>query len=180
MRLLLQRRCPQRLQRARSRRPSLADSARRDRRITREIATEALQQRVLLYDKQGEEHYNLISALHKSVRNSDADAALYWLGRMLAAGEDPLYVARRVVRMAVEDIGLAAPEALNLSLSARDAMDFLGSPEGDLALAAGRRLSRARAQIERRLHRLRSAVSTTSRTPAPNPSRCTCATRPRS
>jgi putative ATPase len=106
-----------------------------DKTITRAIATEALQQRVLLYDKQGEEHYNLISALHKSVRNSDADAALYWLGRMLKSGEDPLYVARRVVRMAVEDIGLAAPEALNLCLSARDMVDFLGSPEGDLALA---------------------------------------------
>jgi putative ATPase len=109
--------------------------ARAEKQITRELATEALQQRVLLYDKQGEEHYNLISALHKSVRNSDADAALYWLGRMLQAGEDPMYVARRVVRMAVEDIGLAAPEALNLTLSARDAMHFLGSPEGDLALA---------------------------------------------
>ena len=95
----------------------------------------ALQQRVLLYDKQGEEHYNLISALHKSVRNSDADASLYWLGRMLQAGEDPMYVARRLVRMAVEDIGLAAPEALRLTLAARDAIDFLGSPEGDLALA---------------------------------------------
>jgi len=105
------------------------------RRITTEIAAEALQQRVLLYDKSGEEHYNLISALHKSVRNSDVDASLYWLGRMLHAGEDPMYVARRVVRMAVEDIGLAAPEALNLTLSARDAMHFLGSPEGDLALA---------------------------------------------
>ncbi|HEX3437256.1 MAG TPA: replication-associated recombination protein A [Pseudacidobacterium sp.] len=106
-----------------------------DHRITTEIATEAVQQRVLLYDKQGEEHYNLISALHKSVRNSDADASLYWLGRMLESGEDPMYVVRRVIRMAVEDIGLAAPEALNLCLSARDAMDFLGSPEGDLALA---------------------------------------------
>ena len=103
--------------------------------ITREIATEALQQRVLMYDKGGEEHYNLISALHKSVRNSDPDASLYWLGRMMKAGEDPLYIARRVVRMAVEDIGLAAPEALNLCLSARDMVDFLGSPEGDLALA---------------------------------------------
>ena len=103
--------------------------------ITRELAAEALQQRVLLYDKKGEQHYDLISALHKSVRNSDADASLYWLGRMLRAGEDPMYVARRVVRMAVEDIGLAAPEALNLCLSARDAMHFLGSPEGDLALA---------------------------------------------
>ena len=103
--------------------------------LTRELAAEALQQRVLLYDKKGEQHYDIISALHKSVRNSDADAALYWLGRMMVAGEDPMYIARRVVRMAVEDIGLAAPEALNLCLSARDAMHFLGSPEGDLALA---------------------------------------------
>ncbi len=110
-------------------------SGRGETKITRELAAEALQQRVLLYDKKGEQHYDLISALHKSVRNSDADAALYWLGRMLRAGEDPVYVARRVVRMAVEDIGLAAPEALNLCLSARDAMHFLGSPEGDLALA---------------------------------------------
>src|SRR6185312_12268054 len=103
--------------------------------LTKAIAAEALQQRILLYDKKGEQHYDIISALHKSVRNSDADAALYWLGRMLVAGEDPMYIARRVVRMAVEDIGLAAPEALNLCLSAREAMDFLGSPEGDLALA---------------------------------------------
>ena len=103
--------------------------------IDKELAKEAIQQRVLMYDKSGEEHYNLISALHKSVRNSDPDAALYWLARMFAAGEDPLYLARRVVRMAVEDIGLAAPEALNLCLSAKEAIDFLGSPEGDLALA---------------------------------------------
>jgi len=103
--------------------------------IDRALAQEALQQRVLIYDKSGEEHYNLISALHKSVRNSDPDAALYWLGRMFAAGEDPMYLARRVIRMAVEDIGLAAPEALNLCLSARQTMEFLGSPEGDLALA---------------------------------------------
>ena len=104
-------------------------------RITRETVQNALQQRVLLYDKQGEEHFNLISALHKSIRNSDADASLYWLGRMLQAGEDPMYIARRLVRMAIEDIGLAAPEALNLTLAAREAIDFLGSPEGDLALA---------------------------------------------
>jgi putative ATPase len=103
--------------------------------ITKAIATEALQQRVLLYDKSGEEHYNLISALHKSVRNSDPDAALYWLARMFAGGEDPLYLARRITRMAIEDIGLAAPEALNLCNSARQAVEFLGSPEGDLALA---------------------------------------------
>ena len=106
-----------------------------ERTITKPLAAEAMQRRVLLYDKKGEQHYDIISALHKSVRNSDPDAALYWLGRMLQAGEDPMYVARRVVRMAVEDIGLAAPEALNLCLSARDAMHFLGQPEGDLALA---------------------------------------------
>ena len=103
--------------------------------ITDEIVHDALQKRVLLYDKTGEEHYNLISALHKSVRNSDPDAALYWLGRMLEAGEDPLYVARRVVRMAVEDIGLADPNALSLCMAARDAVDFIGMPEGNLALA---------------------------------------------
>jgi putative ATPase len=103
--------------------------------ITTEIVQDALQKRVLLYDKAGEEHYNLISALHKSVRNSDADAALYWLARMLEAGEDPLYIARRVVRMAVEDIGLAEPNALALCMAARDAVDFIGMPEGNLALA---------------------------------------------
>ncbi len=105
------------------------------KRIDKKLAGEAVQQRVLMYDKSGEEHYNLISALHKSVRNSDPDAALYWLARMFAGGEDPLYLARRIVRMAIEDIGLAAPEALNLTLSAKEAVDFLGSPEGDLALA---------------------------------------------
>jgi putative ATPase len=103
--------------------------------ITDAIVTDALQKRVLMYDKAGEEHYNLISALHKSVRNSDPDAALYWLARMLEAGEDRLYVARRVVRMAIEDIGLADPNALGITLAARDAFDFLGIPEGDLALA---------------------------------------------
>jgi putative ATPase len=112
---------------------ALSDGAKKH--IDRVLAGEAVQQRVLMYDKSGEEHYNLISALHKSVRNSDPDAALYWLARMFASGEDPLYLARRVVRMAVEDIGLAAPEALNLCLSAKEAIDFLGSPEGDLALA---------------------------------------------
>ncbi len=103
--------------------------------ITDDIVTDALQKRVLRYDKAGEEHYNLISALHKSVRNSDPDASLYWLGRMLEAGEDPLYIARRVVRMAVEDIGLAEPNALALCMAARDAVDFIGMPEGNLALA---------------------------------------------
>jgi putative ATPase len=108
---------------------------RKARHIDKSLAGDAVQQRVLMYDKSGEEHYNLISALHKSVRNSDPDAALYWLARMFAGGEDPLYLARRIVRMAIEDIGLAAPEALNLTLSAKETVDFLGSPEGDLALA---------------------------------------------
>ena len=104
-------------------------------RITEEVAREALQHRFAHYDKAGEEHFNLISALHKAVRGSDPDAALYWLSRMLEGGEDPLYLARRLVRMAVEDIGLADPQALRLALAARDAFHFLGSPEGDLALA---------------------------------------------
>ncbi|MFB3917746.1 MAG: replication-associated recombination protein A [Terriglobales bacterium] len=103
--------------------------------VTAQMVQDAVQRRVLLYDKAGEEHYNLISALHKSVRNSDPDAALYWLGRMLEAGEDPLYIARRLVRMAVEDIGLADPNALALTMAARDAVDFIGMPEGNLALA---------------------------------------------
>jgi putative ATPase len=103
--------------------------------ISDDMVKDALQKRVLLYDKTGEEHYNLISALHKSVRNSDPDASLYWLGRMLEAGEDPLYIARRVVRMAVEDVGLAEPGALALCMAARDAVDFIGMPEGNLALA---------------------------------------------
>jgi len=107
----------------------------RAKAITVENVQEALQQRTLLYDKSGEEHFNLISALHKSLRNSDVDASLYWLVRMLAAGEDPLYVARRLVRFASEDIGLADPQALALTLHAKEAYDFLGSPEGELALA---------------------------------------------
>jgi putative ATPase len=113
----------------------LAASPSRAAEISEATIQEALQKRVLLYDKGGEEHYNIISALHKSVRNSDPDAALYWLARMLEAGEDPLYIARRVVRMAVEDIGLAEPNALALCMAARDAVDFIGMPEGNLALA---------------------------------------------
>ncbi len=103
--------------------------------ITETIIGDALQKRILRYDKAGEEHYNLISALHKSVRNSDPDASLYWLARMLEAGEDPLYIARRVVRMSVEDIGLADPHALQLCMAAKEAVDFIGMPEGNLALA---------------------------------------------
>ncbi len=103
--------------------------------ISAEDVRNALQRKTPLYDKAGEEHFNLISALHKAVRNSEPDAALYWLARMLAAGEDPLYLARRLVRMAVEDVGLADPQALQIALAAKDAYDFLGSPEGELALA---------------------------------------------
>jgi len=95
----------------------------------------AVQRRMPLYDKSREEHYNIISALHKSIRGSDPDAALYWLARMLAGGEQPLYIARRLVRAAVEDIGLADPQAVQQALAAKDVFDFLGSPEGELALA---------------------------------------------
>lgn len=105
------------------------------RRIDLENMLDSLQRRAVHYDKGGEEHYNLISALHKSVRGSDPDAGLYWLARMLDAGEDPLYIARRLVRMAVEDIGLADPQALVQATNALSAYQFLGSPEGDLALA---------------------------------------------
>ena len=103
-------------------------------RITADVVQQAAQ-RQLLYDKGGEEHYNIISALHKSLRNSDADASLYWLARMLEAGEDPLYVARRLVRFASEDIGLADNQALRIALDAKEAFEFIGLPEGKLALA---------------------------------------------
>jgi len=103
--------------------------------LTRQVVEDAIQRKVLLYDKAGEEHYNLISALHKSVRSSDVDAALYWLARMLEAGEDRLYIARRLIRMAIEDIGLADPKALEQAVAAMQAVHFLGIPEGDQALA---------------------------------------------
>ncbi len=105
------------------------------RAITLEMAKDAMQKKALLYDKGGEEHYNLISALHKSLRDSDPDAALYWLARMLEAGEDPLYVARRLVRFATEDIGNADPQALQVAVAAMQAFHFIGLPEGKLALA---------------------------------------------
>ncbi|MGH7266566.1 MAG: replication-associated recombination protein A [Candidatus Rokuibacteriota bacterium] len=104
-------------------------------RLTPDVAREAAQRKALFYDKGGEEHYNLISALHKSLRDSDPDGALYWLARMLEAGEDPLFIARRLVRAASEDVGNADPQALLLALAAKDAYDFLGTPEGELALA---------------------------------------------
>jgi putative ATPase len=103
--------------------------------LSSQAVEDALQRKMLLYDKSGEEHFNLISALHKSVRSSDADAALYWLARMLEAGEDRMYLARRLVRMAIEDIGLADPRALEQAMAAQQAVHFLGIPEGDLALA---------------------------------------------
>ena len=103
--------------------------------LSEERLSDVLQKKLLPYDKSGEEHYNLISALHKSVRNSDPDAALYWLARMLESGEDPLYLARRMVRMASEDIGLSEPGALAVTIAAKEAFDFIGPPEGYLALA---------------------------------------------
>jgi putative ATPase len=114
--------------------PSVSEGG-SSKQITRELLEDVLQRKLLRYDKAGEEHFNLISALHKSVRNSDPDATLYWLARMIESGEDPLYLARRIVRMASEDIGLAEPNALAVTLAAKDAFDFLGAPEGHLALA---------------------------------------------
>src|SRR5262249_21972249 len=105
-----------------------------DGMLTSQAVQDAMQRKVLLYDKSGEEHFNLISALHKSVRSSDPDAALYWLTRMLEAGEDRLYIARRLVRMAIEDIGLDDPRAFEQGIAAKEAVHFLGIPEGDLAL----------------------------------------------
>jgi putative ATPase len=105
------------------------------RRITAEVLADALQRTALYYDKAGEEHFNLISALHKSMRSSDPDAALYWLARMIEGGEDPLYVARRIVRFASEDVGNADPRALTVAVAAKEAVHFLGLPEGVLALA---------------------------------------------
>jgi len=103
--------------------------------VTRDLVVDVLARRVPRYDKAGEEHYNLISALHKAVRGSDPQGTLYWLARMIDAGEDPLYIARRLVRMASEDIGLADPQALAVATAAKDAFHFLGQPEGELALA---------------------------------------------
>jgi putative ATPase len=105
------------------------------RQIKKEDLKEVLQRKAYLYDKSGEEHYNLISALHKSLRGSDPDAALYWLERMLEAGEDPLYIARRMIRFASEDIGMADPQALQAAVAAMEAFQFIGLPEGNLALA---------------------------------------------
>jgi putative ATPase len=113
----------------------LSSLAGKDNTIDLKTAEAVVQKKALRYDKKGEEHYNLISALHKSLRGSDPDAGLYWLARMLEAGEDPLYIARRLVRFAVEDIGSADPQALVVAIAAKDAIHFIGRPEGDLALA---------------------------------------------
>jgi len=111
------------------------EGATRGPAVDLEAMQQAFARKGLLYDRAGEEHFNIISALHKSIRNSDADAALYWLARMLEGGEDPLYVARRLVRFASEDVGLADPHALTLAMAAQQAVHFIGQPEGDLALA---------------------------------------------
>jgi putative ATPase len=105
------------------------------RHIALAAIEDAIQHRALLYDKSGEEHYNIISALHKSLRGSDPDASLYWLGRMLEAGEDPLYIVRRLIRFASEDVGMADPQALVVATAAQQAVHFIGMPEGNLALA---------------------------------------------
>jgi putative ATPase len=110
-------------------------SQRPDAPITAELVASVLERRVARFDKSGEEHFNQISALHKAVRGSDVEGALYWLARMLAGGEDPMYLLRRLVRMATEDIGLSDPRALSITLAAKDAYHFLGSPEGELAIA---------------------------------------------
>ena len=130
-------------------------AARPDETLDAARLVEVVQRRAPIYDKAQDGHYNLISALHKCVRGSDPDAALYYLARMFDAGEDPLFIARRVVRMASEDIGLADPQALVVANAAKDAYDFLGSPEGELAIARSRRLCRDRAEVERALQGLR-------------------------
>ena len=130
-----------------------------------------------VYDKSGEEHFNIISALHKSMRNSDPDASLYWLARMLEAGEDPMYIARRLVRFASEDIGNADPQARSLSVAAKDAVHFLGMPEGDTALAEAV-IYLATAPKSNAVYGYSAAAEAARRT-SPRRCRCTCATRRR-
>lgn len=139
-------------------------------RLSRQAVEDAIQRKVLLYDKAGEEHYNLISALHKSVRSSDPDAALYWLARMLEAGEDRLYIARRLVRMAIEDIGLADPRALEQAVATMQAVHFLGIPEGDQALAQAAiylALAQKSDAAYQALNRAREDVQRTTAEPVP-------------
>ncbi len=147
------------------------------RRIDAAMIADLAQNRSLLYDKTGEEHYNLISALHKSLRNSDPDASVYWLARMIESGEDALYIARRLVRFASEDIGNADPQALAITVAAKDAVHFMGMPEGNTALAqAAIYLATAPKSnaVFARIPRQPKRQPPTS----PSPCRSTCATRP--
>jgi len=140
------------------------------KKLTAQAVEDAMQRKVLLYDKAGEEHYNLISALHKSVRSSDPDAALYWLARMLEAGEDRLYIARRLIRMAIEDVGMADPRALEQAVAAMQAVHFLGIPEGDQALAQATiylALAQKSDAAYQALNRARAAVEQTMAEPVP-------------
>jgi putative ATPase len=139
-------------------------------KIDADTVAAALQRKVLLYDKSGEEHYNLISALHKSVRSSDVDAALYWLGRMMHAGEDRLYLARRLIRMAIEDIGLADPRAVEQAIACMQTVHFLGEQEGDLALAQLAiylSLAPKSDAAYRALSRVNDAIESTAAAPVP-------------
>jgi putative ATPase len=144
----------------------LASAVARDGVLEQEAVESVIERKVLLYDKSGEEHFNLISALHKSIRSSDPDAALYWLARMLEAGEDRLYIARRLVRMAVEDIGLADPRALEQAMAAQQAAHFLGIPEGDLALGQVAIYLAVAPKSDAAYKALNSAMETVEKSPA--------------
>jgi putative ATPase len=144
----------------------LASAVAREGVLEQEAVESVIERKVLLYDKSGEEHFNLISALHKSIRSSDADAALYWLARMLEAGEDRLYIARRLVRMAVEDIGLADPRALEQAIAAQQAAHFLGVPEGDQALAQAAIYLAVAPKSDAAYRALNAAMETVEKSPA--------------
>jgi putative ATPase len=144
----------------------LASSIAREGVLEKDAVESVIERKVLLYDKSGEEHFNLISALHKSIRSSDPDAALYWLARMLEAGEDRLYIARRLVRMAVEDIGLADPRALEQAIAAQQAAHFLGIPEGDQALAQAAIYLAVAPKSDAAYRALNAAMETIEKSPA--------------
>jgi putative ATPase len=144
----------------------LASSVAREGVLEQDAVESVIERKVLLYDKSGEEHFNLISALHKSIRSSDPDAALYWLARMLEAGEDRLYIARRLVRMAVEDIGLADPKALEQAIAAQQAAHFLGVPEGDQALAQAAIYLAVAPKSDAAYRALNAAMETVEKSPA--------------
>jgi putative ATPase len=144
----------------------LASAVAREGLLEREAVESVIERKVLLYDKSGEEHFNLISALHKSIRSSDADAALYWLARMLEGGEDRLYIARRLVRMAIEDIGLADPKALEQAIAAQQAAHFLGVPEGDQALAQAAIYLAVAPKSDAAYRALNAALETVAKSPA--------------